>query len=272
MKKLSSEIEDTGTCMLIHGKTASGKTAAAITMDKPILHINREPKDPREIHKQLPDWDPSGITYVEPEGFDDMLEMLSNLALKAEAGTCRFRSIYHDGLTFGNTNYKQSVEDDRNEVRKHSKNDADKLGLLIRRFDKEQKDYSVIASMMARETYLLNRISKFGIVVVSTAQSTEYPKWNKSVRIAPSLIGQEFPKLIHGYFSYIGYVIQPFHYANENGVVVPKPPKVSFVAKEDDIGESYLARCSCTRIAELEAKGDYAPLHYSKIMRMIRGK
>jgi hypothetical protein len=257
--------------MLVHGKTASGKTAASITMDRPMLHINREPKDPREIHCQLPGWDPNTITYVEPEDFDDMLKMLNDLATQAEEGKCKFKSIYHDGLTFGNTNYKQSVEDDRNEVRKASKNDADKLGMYIRRFDKEQKDYSVIASMMARETYLLNRISKFGIVVVSTAQSMEYPKWNKSVRIAPSLVGQEFPKLIHGYFSYIGYVVQPFRIDIVDGVAVPVVPRVSFVAHEDDVGESYLARCSCTRLAEAEARGDYPPLNYAKIMKVIRG-
>ncbi len=261
-----------GTCMLIHGKTASGKTAASITMERPMLHINREPKSPIEIHSQLPGWDPDTITYVEPEGFDDMLSMLNELASDAEAGTCKFKSIYHDGLTFGNTNYKQLVEDDRNTVRLASKNDADKLGLLIRRFDKELRDYSVIASMMSRETFLLNKISKFGIVVISTAQSMEYPKYNKSVRIAPSLVGQEFPKLIHGYFSYIGYILQPFRYEQQNGVTIPIPPRVSFIAKEDDVGESYLARCSCTRLAEAEARGDYAPLNYSKIMKVIRGK
>jgi hypothetical protein len=122
---------------------------------------------------------------------------------------------------------------------------------------------------MARQTYLLNRLSKFGIIVVSTAISAEYPKYNSSIRMAPSLLGNEFPKLLHAYFDFICYAVEPFRFDQSGRPVLPR---VSFLPREDDIGLSYMARCSSTRLAEMEAKGGPAPLNWTKILKVIRGK
>jgi hypothetical protein len=256
-----------GGCFLIHGFTASGKTASSITMESPILHINKEPKSPVSIHAQLPQPSDLDITYVESEGFDDIMSFLNDLVSQAEAGKCRYKSIFHDGLTFSNAQYSQAVDDDRYEARKVSKNDLPRPGMTDR-FRKERPDWSTVASMMSRETFLLNQLSKFGLVVVSTAITAEYPKYNQSVRLAPSLIGQEFPKLIHGYFDYIGYIAQPFQYVDGKK---PRLPRVSFVSPGSETeGYSYMARCSCVRLAQAEANGDFAPLDWSKIMKVIR--
>lgn len=271
MKELPAltDLDKLGAAMLIYGPTACGKTSASITMPEPILHINKEPKDERAIHAQLLKLygkEKLDITYVEPENYDDMMTFLNTLVDQAWKGTCKYKGIFHDGLTFSNASYSQKVDDDRYEARKMSKNDLPRPGMTDR-FRKERPDWSTVASMMSRESFLLNQLSKHGILVVSTAISAEYPKWNQSIRLAPSLIGQEFPKLIHGYFDYIGYVVQPFKYVSGKPVL----PRVSFVAKEDDYGLSYMARCSSPRIAAAEATGDFPPLDFTKIMKFIRG-
>ncbi len=252
-----------GACILEHGPTASGKTMSALTLIEPILHINKEPKDPRAVHGTNHGKD---ITYVEPEGFDDMMKFLNEAIEKARTGQFKYHSVFHDGLTFSNAIYKQVVEDDRYRARELSKNDLPRPGMTDR-FRFERPDWGTIASMVSRETFLLNKLSKFGVLVVSTAISAEYPKWNQSIRMAPSLLGLEFPKLIHGYFDYIGYIIQPFKYVGGK----PVTPRISFVPKEDDVGVSYMARCSCRRLAEIEATGDYPPLEFNKIIKVIRG-
>lgn len=252
-----------GGCFLIHGPTSGGKTRSALTMDDPILFINKEPKDPRTVHGVDHGKD---ITYVEPEDYEDEMKFLNDLVTQGEKGTLRYKSIFHDGLTFSNAVYKQIVEDDRFSNRALSKNDLPRPGMTDK-FRMERPDWGIVAGMMSRETFLLNKLSRFGVVVVSTAISAEYPKWNQSIRIAPSLIGQEFPKLVHGYFDYIGYIIQPFKFVNGEPLI----PHISFVPIEDEAGISYMARCSSDVIASVEARGKYCPLHWGKIMKAIRG-
>ena len=259
-------MEDVGACVLVHGPTSAGKTMSSLTMPQPILHINKEPKDPKTVHGVGHNVD---ITYGYPKNYDEIMSYLNQLIIRYEKGERPFAGIFHDGLTFSNAMYKQAVEDDRYIARTLSKNDLPRPGMTDK-YKPERPDWGTIASMMARETSLLNRLSQFGVVVVSTAISTEYPKWNQGIRMAPTLIGQEFPKLVHGYFDYIGYIIQPYRRDPQGNPIVPR---ISFVPREDDMGGmSYMARNSCTAIDIAEACGQYAPLNWTKILRVIRGK
>lgn len=267
MKIYGKENKNLGMTILIYGRTGSGKTYSAVTLPQPILFINKEPKDPRVVHSQF--LESTDITYVEPESFDDICGFLNEAIEKARNNEFKFKSLFHDGLTFSNAIYKRYIEDSLYESKQKRKNDIINLE-LIDQFVVEQRGWGAIASMMSRESYLLNSLSKYGVIVVSTAVSTESQSYDKYSRIAPSLMGQEFPKLIHGYFDYIGYIIEPFAF---DGDGKPIQPRVSFVSPRDEFGRtSYMARTSSSVLAEAEAKHGYPPLDFRKILSVIHGE
>lgn len=270
--KQINEKEVPGACLLMYSKTGGGKTDSASTGPTPALFINKEPKDPRLVHSRNPEF-VAACTYAEPEDFYDEIDFLSGLVKQYESGERPYEMVFHDGLTFSMAIYKQAIEDDRFKARELAK---ESRGIIDRaRF--ERPDWGVMASLMARETYLLNRLSKFGILVVSTAIEAEFPKWNGNLSVGPSLLGQEFPKLIHGYFDFIGYVVTPFHIESstaQDGAQVRKivTPRISFVPPGDDSGTVYMARCNSARLTEMELKGGPPPLDLKKILRAIRGE
>lgn len=263
--------EDTkpGICLLIHGDTNSGKTHSAITGIPKILFLSKEPKDPRLVHSVIrPDYHEI-IDYVEFDGFEDEIEFLNKLILKYGAGDRPYRTIFHDGLTFTMSFYKQAIEDDRFKAKELSKKEEDRPRPgLVDRVPMERKDWGTLAGLTARETRLLHELSKFGLMVVSTAISSEYPKWNNTIRVAPSLTGQEFPKLIHAWFDTIGYVIQPFHMLPDGKV---SEPRISFISTDDGTGNSYMCRANPLLI-RAEQKYGPLPLNLEKIAKIIRGE
>jgi hypothetical protein len=255
--------------MLIYGRTGGGKTDAAATGPTPALFINKEPKDPRLVHARVPEF-AEKCTYAEPENFYDEVQFLSELVQQYEAGERPFEMIFHDGLTFSMAIYKQAIEDDRFDARVAAK---ESRGIIDRaRF--ERPDWGVMASLMARETYLLNRLSKFGILVVSTAIESEFPKWNGNLSVGPSLLGQEFPKLIHGYFDFIAYLVVPYHLQDVPGSNMRQvvTPRVSFISPGEDTGSVYMARCNSANLTQMELKHGPPPLDLKKILRAIRGE
>jgi hypothetical protein len=261
-----------GSCSLWYGPTGSGKTYAAITLVDPILFINKEPKDPRLVHRAVLGENglhvlPNGklIKYVEPESFDDEMEFLNKLVSKTMIGESKFKSVFHDGLTFTQASYKHDIEDSRYIARTRDPKEIDRG--LIDRFRFERPDWGAIGSMMSRETLLLNKLSKFGIHVVSTAIDSEYPKWNTSYAIAPALQGNDFPKLVHGYFDFIGYVLTPF--CIEHGKLTY--PRISFIQNPDSMGTGYMARSNSDKLIEAELKNGPPPLDFERILKVIRG-
>jgi len=265
MRVLSTlDVEKHGSCILVYGPTGSGKTRSALTLPDPICYINKEPKDPRLVHASVEHG--KKITYYEADGFNDMMEFLHEQVMLASKGQCEFESFFHDGLTFSASVYRNLLEDDRYKANLMEDPNSKKYPRpgMVDRFNMEQKDWGILSSMMARETYLLNKLSKFGKVVVSTAIDAEFPKWNQSIRIAPALMGKEFPKLIHGYFDLIGYIVVPFHVID--GKIIT--PRVSFISPDDGLSNSYMAR-SNEKLAEAELKMGPPPLDWSKILKVI---
>ncbi len=264
-----TSMDECGVCALVYGPPGSGKTYSALTLPEPILLLNREAKGPQTVHGIEHGKD---IDYREPESWDDSMQYLNDLIAQAKDGKLKYKAVFNDGLTFTNTLYKQALEDGRYDARQASRDEKKskvKRPDVLDRCRIELQDYGSLASMMSRETYLLNKLSKFGVVVVSTAISCEYPKWDQSVRMGPSLIGQEYPKILVGFFDYVGFIVKPFQYDEQGKPILPM---ISFNPKEIDMGLSYLARCSSTQLAEMEAKYGPAPLNWSKLLKVIRGK
>ncbi|MBE3137632.1 MAG: hypothetical protein IMZ43_09635 [Thermoplasmata archaeon] len=269
-----SETDKAGICLLAYGPTSAGKTASFITGIPKILCINKESKDPRLVHSTLKSDYSDIVDYVEFDDFWDEMEYLNNLILKYEKGERPYQTIAHDGLTFSMHSYKRTVEDARFIANNLLKKEAEKVGLqnILDLGKKEWADWNTLAGLMARETVLLNKLSKFGILVVSTAISMEYPRYTKAVSIAPALLGKEFPQLIHGLFDSIGYVCQPFHINEKREIIVPK---ISFVntSNESDFGQANTYLCRANGLL-MEAEIKYGPLKLdlTLLAKIIRGE
>ena len=262
-----------GICMLIYGPTNAGKTHASISGIPKVLHINKEPKDPRLVHSLIRSDYLDLIDYVEFDGFEDEEGSLNSLIEIYRAGRRPYETIFHDGLTFAMANTKTTLEENRFDAKELAKKEEDKPkpGLLDYA-SLIQKDWGTLASLTARSTRLLHQLSKFGVLVVSTAISTEHPKWNNAVEVAPSLTGQEFPKLIHGWFDTIGYIVRPFH-IGANGEKIE--PRISFISPSSggwgaDAG-TYMVRAN-PRLIEAERKFGPIRLDLTLIAKIIRGQ
>ena len=261
MLNLDSNIDQSklGGCFLIYGDSDSGKTTSFITLEDPALHINTQAKDARTVHQQFKH--NKKLSYVSPEGFDDLMESENRWVEQAKEGKFPFKSVMLDDLTFSQSNFRHELEDDRHGARELD--DEKKTGIrgLTDRFRFEKPDWRSIGSMMSRITYLLNQFSKFGIVVVATAIAThDFPKYGGGVKTAPNIEGFDYTRLLHGYFDFIGYIIDPFHFDEEMN---PVPPRISFHSPDG----TYMARCNSLELAK---KGP-APLDFTKIMKVIRG-
>lgn len=268
LSKLAEGIKP-GICMLIYGDTSSGKTHSGITGIPKTLLINKEPKDPRLIHSIVDPLYHEKVEYIEFDGFEDEASYLNDLIKRYTAGERPYETIFHDGLTFTMSSYKQALEDDRYTARELEKKDENKPRPgLVDRTRLERPDWGTIASLTARETKLLHQLSKFGLLVVSTAIAEEYAKWNNTTKVAPSLTGKEFPKLIHGWFDTIGYVVSPFHITPDGQF---HPPKVSFLSNDDGMSSAYMCRGNSIL---LRAEQKYGPLdlNLAKIAKIIRGE
>jgi len=263
-----SENEKPGICMLIYSDTGAGKTASAITGIPKILLLNKESKDPRLVHSQIRTDYSDLIEYYEFDGFEDEAGYLNGLIDRYRKGEHPYETIFHDGLTFTMANYKKDLEDSRYKAGMLNKDVKDQPRGLIDRTRIERMDWGTLASLTARETRLLHELSKFGIMVVSTAIAAEYPKWNSTVRVAPSLIGQEFSKLVHGWFDTIGYIVKPFHMLQDGKV---EPPRISFITADDGMSNAYMCRAN-PMLARAEQKYGSLPLDLTTLSKIIRGE
>jgi len=237
-----------GATFLIYGKPGVGKTFSLGTLPEPIHIIVTEPRDPRVSLLPFKNKD---MTFAEVGDFDDAIAYLAKLNSGADEGKLRYKSIAFDSLSFIQSRIKLDMEDARFAagVKKERRED-----LLVDRFRIEVGDWGGISSAMKRITYLLNQLSKYGIVVVVTATLSEFPSWNKELVAAPSFLGREFPAVINGYFDFIGLV--------EEGPTEPYPPVISFISKDG----SFMAK-SCS--IGLNKTGGRGTLDFEKILKVI---
>ena len=261
MQNLDPNIDPSklGACILLYGDSDSGKTTSFLTLEDPSLHINTQAKDARTTFHQFNHG--KKITCVSPEGFDDLMDSLNRWVEQAKQGKFPFKSVMLDDLTFSQSSFRFELEDDRHGAR--ILDDEKKTGArgLTDRFRFEKPDWRSIGSMMSRITHLLNQFSKYGIVVIATAIAThDFPKYGGGVKTAPNLEGFDYTRLLHGYFDFIGYIIQPFSFDEKMNPILPK---VSFHSKD----QTYMARCNCIKLAQMGS----APLDFTKIMKVVRG-
>ena len=256
--------EEIGTCVLIYGEPAAGKTGALITLPDPLCIISVEPRDPRRTLNSVAsamdiDIKKKKITILEPDSFDEALEYLNTLDEEYRAGEGKFKSIAFDSLTFEQSKFRQDLEDSRYEKETNLVKDTKKsrYKTLVDRFRLEYNDWSGLGSMMMRLTYVLNRISRYGVYTVATATLMQYPKWDRELSAAPAFKGSEYGSVFSGYFDFIGLV------RKQEGKE-PYPPIVSFVSDGDFMAKS----CSHT----LNKKGGKGVLDFGKILKVIESE
>jgi len=265
MESLNPNIDSSklGACILEYADTDAGKTMSALTLEDPIAFINTQAKDPRVNHLQVKHG--KAIKYFKPkDSFDDIMEDMNGWLERFRKGDILFKSLFFDDLTFGQANIRHDLEDDRHSARKLSEEEKTEIRGLTDRFRFEKPDWGSMGSMMSRLTYLFNQFSQYGVVVVATAVARhDYPKYGGGVKTAPSLVGMDYPQLLHGYFDFIGYVVEPFKLDEEMNPVLPR---ISFHSED----ESFMARCNSLRLLQMN-KQKPAPLDFTKIMKVVRG-
>jgi hypothetical protein len=244
-----------GGCFLLYGITGVGKTKSLRTLPDPILDYVTEPRDPRRVLSDLisvqKKWD-----FREFDAFDEYMEDLSSVVEQYMKGERPFKSVAFDSLGFIQGQFKLDFEDDRFDMSLSEKKRDDNL---VDRFRIEKQDWGGLGSMMKRLTILLNKLSKFGVIVVATAIENEDPKYDRDLNIGPSFMGKDFPQALHGYFDFIGRVTPK---KGDN----PFPPDVSFISD----GAFMAKLCSDKLRQKLVSKGTTKmPLDFNIILRNI---
>lgn len=257
-----------GSCFLIYSRTGVGKTRSAETCPDPIRMYVAEPRDPRRtlnsVKAKAKKW-----TFVEFETFDEYVDDLNKAYEAYASGKHPFNTIFFDGASFLQGKFKTIFEDDRfsSELLDKDKDSLRAKGKLsedslINRFRIERNDWGGLGSVMKRLTWLLNKISKFGVLVVMTAIEEEYPRYEHELQFAPSFLGKDFPSSIHGYFDFIGRVESRF---DKDGNKI-FPPSIDF-----NEGKDCMAKLCSDRLRE-KLKGGKAPLDFEKILKVINGE
>lgn len=243
----SDETGKGGAAILIYGEPGSGKTHSLGTLPDPILVITTEPRDPRLVLKYAKN---KKIEFAECDNFDELMSYLNELYDTYLNGKGKYKSVCLDSLSFEQTVFKLQLEDSRYDM---SLQEKKRESTLIDRFKIERADWGGLGSMMKRLTWLLNRISKFGVYVVATATVIEYPRYNKELTAAPAFQGMDFSTVFNAYFDFIGFVQK-----NEPN---PYPPIIRFISDG-----SFMAK-SCSE--RLNAKGGKGLLDFEKIIKVI---
>jgi len=250
MRKLPEA--QTGICILIYSEFGWGKTFAYSTLPGKTKLISTERRDPRISLKGHDE----NIDYSIPDSYYDLMEWLNHANAGCESGEFPFQNVGLDSASFLMSSFKLAIEDDRLTERVES--DKAKYDNLIDIGTLIDKDWGGLASMMKRITHSFTRLSQFGVNVIFTATEVAAPKWDLSLRGAPSFLGREFPAVLNGYFDFMGRIVEPWK-IKENGSI--SPPTISFVSEKGD----YVAKCCSSKLA---AKGN-GPLNYAKIFEII---
>lgn len=277
MKKETLSLQDrkrSGRCILTYSESGRGKSYQLLTLPDPLLIINAEAKSIQDvIFEALEARGETNrkITIWEFENFSEYMKNISELKEKYDNGTFPYQSIVFDGMSFAQSDFKLELEDDRYDlmVEKDKKKKRDEINLADM-FQMEQADWGKNASMMKRITFLLNRISRYGINVVCNAWEMSSPKWNRLLGRAPYFQGKEYATVMLGYFNIVGLLV-----ANPN-TRTGYPPVIRFVPEGDD----FLARAGNAKLAAGTFKVNDSNevwqgagiLDYGKIVKVLDSK
>lgn len=198
-----------GRCILIYGAPGVGKSFSALSLPDDLLIINAEKKSVNDViyeGLELRNEPERKIYKKEFNNFDEILNFLGDLKLQYKVGNKPYQSIFFDGLSFAQSDFKLSMEDDRHLSSLVDPNKK-REDVLSDKFRLEQSDWGGLASMMKRITSLLNRLSLSDINIVCSAWSMGNPSYDKTIDFAPHFVGKEYSKIIMGYFNIIGLVV-----------------------------------------------------------------
>ena len=217
-----SEKKQTGRCILMYAPSSYGKSLQALSLPDDLLYINAERKAAHDViyeGLELRGELNRKITLWEFRNFDEYYNEIGDLSLLYEKGSRPYNSIFFDGLSFAQSEFKLAMEDSRfGDALKEKKRDD----ILSDRFRLDISDYGGLASMMKRITFLLNKISLYGVNVVCSAWAMQRPSWNKLLDYAPYFVGKEYAQIMMGYFNIIGML------AKNPNTVTGYPPVIRF--------------------------------------------
>jgi hypothetical protein len=247
-----------GVCICAYGPIGVGKTEALLTLPDRLMIISNEPKDIKRTLrsglKRRKEEDRKIKVITDLGDFDSYVSYLAGLRQLFLDGKRPCDSLGFDTISFVSSEFKTDIEDDR--FKKDFAADQKRKNLLVDRFRFEIPDWGSIASMMKRATWLLNKLSTYGVNVVANAGMIEYPSYNRALEAAPNFQGKEYASIMAGFFDLVGIV------RKNPKTPTGFPPTIAFTSADD----SYVCRNCHERTAGDAGK----PVDYSKIIAAIK--
>ncbi len=241
--------------VMIYGEAGVGKSTTCLgSLPEPILNIYTEDRDPYTsvagLEREI-DFNP-----ISPENNQDLIDYLNGMVDEVEAGTCKYKSIMFDSLSFWmNIKLYGEMVDQTNKAGVFKKSNRP----LVDGVRADEALYGGLAERMQRLIKPLKMMAQKGLVVVTIAYLAEHPKWDRSLAAAPNFIGRAWNTNYEQHYDVIGLVKNRVD--KDSNIVYP--PMISLKSPNGDFVCKWTGR---------NIKGNSYPLDFKRMLGIKDGK
>ncbi len=261
-----------GRCIATYSDTGVGKTDSLVSLPGKVCIFTPEPKDDTDVItsalERRGELGSRKVDLIDYDNFKDLIATANSLHGAYQSGAFPYDSLAFDVASFAQSRFKREHEDARHNYRL---SEGGHIDSITDEFAIELADWGKIASMMIRVTSIFNEISKFGVNVVMNTWVMSNPKWDRTLQYAPFFQGQEYAKIMMGFFNLMGMLVP-----NPNNAL-GTPPIIRFVSPDKSFLTRSNAKLSTGNFEVKNIEGEVienwpgsGPLDYEKIIETIK--